>query len=132
MFILGHHLGSATTLHGVINELWSISGEGTTSLETKLLQQLMAMSEEFLYDILLDLHNSYYDLDREMFLELIEGYGVRPRDVHMLSQFWDVLNIVVRVEGYYAPPFKGYWVLTQGNPLLITIFNGVVEAVVHN
>ena len=37
---------------------------GTASLKTKLRQQLMAMMEEFLLEIFLDLHKAYADLDR--------------------------------------------------------------------
>ena len=44
---------------------------GNASLEAKLLQQLMEMREEVLYEIFLDLHKAYEDLDRGRCLEII-------------------------------------------------------------
>ena len=49
------------TLHGFCTGI----GIRTDSLEVKLLQQCMAIREEVLYEIFLDIHNSYASLDRE-------------------------------------------------------------------
>ena len=51
---------------------------GTASLEAKLLQQLVAMREEVMYAIFLDLHNMYDTLERYRFLYILEGYLVEP------------------------------------------------------
>ena len=40
--------------------------------------------------------------------------------------------MVARVVGYYGDTFKGFRGVTQGDPLSNTIFNVVVDAVVHN
>ena len=40
--------------------------------------------------------------------------------------------MVGRVGGYYGAPFCGDRGVTQGDPLLLTIFNVVVDAVVHH
>ena len=40
--------------------------------------------------------------------------------------------MVGRAGGYYGPPFHGEIGVTQGDPLLPTIFNVVVEAVVRH
>ena len=37
--------------------------------------------------------------------------------------------MVAWVGQYYSTPFKGYHMITQGNPLYPTIFNMVVDAV---
>ena len=47
---------------------------------TKFLnQQLMALREEVLYMIFLDLHKAYDALDRSRCLKILEGYSVGPR-----------------------------------------------------
>ena len=51
---------------------------GTATLEAKLLQQLAALREEFLYVIFLDLHKVYDALYRSRCLEILEGYGMGP------------------------------------------------------
>ena len=38
--------------------------------------------------------------------------------------------MMARVGGSYGEPFRGYRVVTQGDPLSPTIFNVVVDAVV--
>ena len=47
------------TLHGFC----TVRGTGTAYLKSKLIQNLMEMREEVLYDIFLDLHKSYDTLD---------------------------------------------------------------------
>ena len=54
-------------------------GSGTTNRKAKLLQQLAAMREEAMYTIFMDLHKAYDTLDRERFLEILEGYGMGTR-----------------------------------------------------
>ena len=39
--------------------------------------------------------------------------------------------MVARARGYYGEAFKGSWGVTQGDPLLSTIFNVVVDAMVR-
>ena len=54
------------------------------SLESKLIQQLADMREEFLYEIFMDPHQEYDALDRDRCLDTLEGYGVGPRDRRIL------------------------------------------------
>ena len=63
----GHQLadrGWAVQFHDVLHGFWVSWGAGTASLKANLLQQLMAMMGEFLYEVLLDLRKSYYALGR--------------------------------------------------------------------
>ena len=46
---------------------------GTASLEAKMIQQLKATREEVILTIYLDLHKEYGDLDRDRFLNILEG-----------------------------------------------------------
>ena len=50
-------------------------GTGTVSLEVKILQKVMAMMEEVLYMILLDLYKEYDAFERSRYMEILEGYG---------------------------------------------------------
>ena len=54
--ITNFHLRAVITLHNVLHELWVGRGMGTSSLEAKLLQQLMDMIKEVLYMVLTDIH----------------------------------------------------------------------------
>ena len=80
--------------------------------------------------IFMDLHKAYDALDRSRCLEILEGYGVGPRDRRLLQTYWSCLTMVERAGGYYGTVFKGERVVTQGNPLSPTKFNVVVDAVV--
>ena len=45
---------------------------------------------------------------------------------------WGKMTIVARAGGYYGDAFKGARGVKQGDPLLPTIFNVVVDAVVRH
>ena len=84
MVILNHHLGMATTFHDILYGLCDGRGTGNTSLETNLLQQLETMREEVLHEILPDLHNTYYELDRERYHGILTTYRVGSRAICLL------------------------------------------------
>ena len=54
------------------------------------------MKEEVLYAIFLELHKVYDGSDREIFLELLEGYGVGPRSPRILRVYWNRLRMVAQ------------------------------------
>ena len=82
--------------------------------------------------IFLDLHKVYDTLDRYRCLEILEGYDVGPRSCHTAWTYWDWLWTVAREGGYYGTAFQGFRGVIQGDPLFPTIFNVVVDAVVHH
>ena len=47
----------------------------------------------------------------------------------MLQNYWYRLFMVTIVSRYYGPPFKGFQVVTQGDPLSLKLFNIVVDVV---
>ena len=67
-------ISSSIQFHDVLHEFFMWRGTGTTNLEAKLLQQLIAMRETVLHTIFLDLHKEYYALDREHCLYILTGY----------------------------------------------------------
>ena len=76
--ILNHRLTASITYHNFLNGFQAGRGTGTATLKAKLIQQLAAMKEEVLYVIFLDLNNAYNALDRDICLEILEGYGMGP------------------------------------------------------
>ena len=107
-------------------------GMGTTTLKAKLLQQIISIRETILHIILLDLRKSYYELDRDRCLDILTGYGVRPRMLHILRTSWFRLKMEAKAGGHYRPDFQIYHRVTQGYPLSPTIFNMVVDAVIQH
>ena len=51
-------------------------------------------------------------------------------DFCLLQRYWERLKMVTRMGGYYGAPFCEERGVTQGDPLLPTIFNVVVDTVV--
>ena len=77
--ILNFRVTASITYHEFLHVFQVVLGRGTITLEAKMLQQLASMREEVLFVIFLDLHKAYYALDRDRYLEILEGYGVGYR-----------------------------------------------------
>ena len=95
------------TLHEVLHRFREGRGNGTATLEAKLLQQLAAMREEVLYMIFLDLTKAYDALDRSRTLDILEGYGVGARVRRLLETYWTQATLAARAGRYYGTAFKG-------------------------
>ena len=76
--ILNCQLTASITYHNFLHGFWAGCGTVTNTLEAKLLQQPVALREEVLYVVFLDLHKVYDALDMSRCLEILEGYGVGP------------------------------------------------------
>ena len=94
--------------HDVLHRFRTGRGNWIAPLEAKPLQQLMAMREEVLHEIFLDLHKAYDALDRDRCLNILVAYRVGPRPIRLLRRYWDQLTMVARDGGYYGAPFKGF------------------------
>ena len=105
--ILNCRFTSSITYHDALHGFRAGRGTGTATLEAKLLQQLAALREEFLYVIFLDLTKSYDALDRFRCLEILEVYGVVPNARRLLTTYWHRLTMVARAAGYYGTAFGG-------------------------
>ena len=90
------------------------------------------MREDILYMIFLDLKKAYFALNRDICLDILEGYGVGTQDLHILCNYWYRMTMVDHAGGYCGETFKGFGGVTQGYPLSPTIFNVVVDAVVRH
>ena len=67
----------------------------------------MALREEVLYVIFLDLHKAYEALDRSRCLIILEEYGVGPQARRLLHTYCRRLTMVALVGGYYGTAFQG-------------------------
>ena len=85
---LNFHFTASITYHESLHGFWVGHGTWTATLEVKLLQQVMAMREEVLHIIFLDLYKAYDALDRSRCLEILEVYGLGPRSLHLLCRYW--------------------------------------------
>ena len=65
------------------------------------------MREEVIHVIFLDLHNAYDALGSPRFLEILDGYGVGPRELFLFHRYWERLQMVTWMRGYYGEPFCG-------------------------
>ena len=88
------------------------------------------MKEAVIHAIFMELHKAYYSLDRSKCLYILEGYSVGTRAIHLFHRYWYRLKMVAQAGGKYGEPFRGEIGVIQGDPMLTTIFNVVVEAVI--
>ena len=108
MAILIFCLGIAIDFYGVLHGFRTGRGMGTTSLEAKMIQHLVAIREEVLYNILIDVHKDKNTLDRDRCLGILITYGVVTRAIHLLWWYWDRITMVESPGVYYVKSFKGY------------------------
>ena len=105
--ILNQCFTSSITYHDALHGFRAGRGIGTATLEDKLLQQLVALREEVLYVIFLDLHKAYDTLDRSRCLEILEGYGIGLQAIKIPKTYWHRLTMVARAGGLLRDSFKG-------------------------
>ena len=71
----------------------------TESLKARLLHHLMALREEVLHDVYLDMHKSYDALEHGRCLDILVAYGVGPLALRHPWSYWYRLEIVPREGG---------------------------------
>jgi hypothetical protein len=79
----------------------------------------------------LDLSKAYDTIDRPRTLRILQEYGMGPRLLQLLTNFWNSLQVTARQQGYYGVPFKSERGTTQGDIASPVIFNIVVDAIVR-
>ena len=130
--ILNRCFAASITYHNSLHGLWAGRGTGTATLKVKIFHKIKSTREEFLHAIFQDLRKSYNALERSMCPYILEGYGMGIRSLRLLCRYWEMLQMVARTRGYYGETFYGENVVMKGDPLLSTIFNVVVDAVVRH
>ena len=130
--LLNHRFTMSIYFHDLLHDFGADRGTWTTTLEAKLLQQLMATREAVLQEIFLNLQKAYDSLDWYRRLKIFAEYNVGPRELHLIWMSWGRITMVAKSGGYHAPPFKICHSITQRYPLSLTIFNMVMDAVIHH
>ena len=98
-------------------------------MEAKLLQQLAFREQVPIYGFFLDSRKTFDAMDRGRCLTILEDTGVGPCTLRLIKSFWDNKVLVCPAAKYYGRPFKSERGVTQGGPLLPTIFNLIVDAI---
>jgi Reverse transcriptase (RNA-dependent DNA polymerase) len=106
-------------------------GTGTAILEARLHLDKSIQQGKTLSQVFLDLSKAYDTLDRDRTIELLRAYGVGPRSISILQNFWNSLQLVPRQGGFYGKPIQSERGVTQGDPLSPIIFNIAVDAIVR-
>ena len=130
--ILNFHLAAAIKFHDKIHRFLAGRGTRTAYLKAKLIQYIMMIREEVLYEMFLYLHKPYGALERDRCLDILVVYEVGPLTIRLLRRYWDQLTLVARAGGYYGALFKGFRGVTHREPLSPTIFNVVVDSVLYH
>ena len=87
MGILNCHPTAAIQFHDTLHIFCTGRRMGTDSLKSKLINQLMALREEVLHNIYLDMHKSYDTLYHGRCLDILVAYGVGPLDLRLLWRY---------------------------------------------
>jgi len=94
--------------------------------------QLMHRIGKPLYQIFIDVSKAYDGLDRDRTLMTLQDYGVGDRTLRILNTFWDAHTIIPRQRGFFGTPFPAERGVTQGDIISPTIFNIVIDCILHN
>ena len=89
------------SLHGCRNK----RGTGTAGIEAKLAQQLAHLEQVPFYGVFLDLQKAFDAMDREQCILILEDYGVGPRMIRLIRNFWCNALLVCRASRNYGVPF---------------------------
>ena len=115
------------SLHGSVKD----RGTGTATIEAKLVQQLSYIEQQPLFGVFLDLRKAFDAMDRDRCLDILKNYGVGPKILRLIKNFWHKAKLVCRASGRYGRSFRQSRGVTQGGPLSPRLFNIVVDAVVR-
>jgi hypothetical protein len=98
-------------------------------LEAKLAQQLAHLEQVLFYSVFLDLKKAFDAMDCKPCLLILEVYGVGPKMIWLIRNFWANAMMVCRASINYSTPFKAGQGVTQGGPLSAKLFNVLIDAV---
>jgi hypothetical protein len=129
--IITDRLNDGIDFHDALHGFQQGRGTGTASIDAKLHMQLAHIRGTPLYQVFLDLSKAYDTLNRATTLQILKEYGVGPRIILLLTNFWNSLQVVARQQGYHGEPIRTERGTTQGDIISPTIFNVVIDAIVH-
>jgi hypothetical protein len=98
-------------------------------MKAKLAQQLAHLEQVLFYGVFLDLKKAFDSMDRECCLLILGGYGVGPKMIRLIRNFWPNVTMVCRASVNYGTSFKAGRGITQGGPLSAKLFNVLFDAI---
>jgi hypothetical protein len=116
-------------LHESLHGCHDGRGTGTAVIEAKLTQQLAHLKQAPFYGVFLDLKNAVDSMDHECCLLILGGYGVGPKMIWLIQNFWVNATMVCQVSVNYGTPFQAGRCITQGGLLSAKLFKVLVDAV---
>jgi len=125
-------ISTGITFHLDMHDFLPKQGCSTACMEVKLQMQLMHQIGKPLYQIFIDVSKAYDGLDCERTLIVLRDYGVSDNTLQILNNFWDAHTIIPRQRGFFRTPFPAECGVTQGDIISPTIFNIVIDCVLHH
>jgi hypothetical protein len=116
-------------LHESLHGCCDGRGTGTAVMEAKLTQQLAHLEQVPFYGVFLDLKKAFNLIDHERCLLILGGYGVGPKMIRLIQNFWANVTMVCRASVNYGMPFQAGRGITQDGPLSAKLFNILVDAI---
>ena len=129
--IANRRMARDITLHDAHHGFRARRGTGTAILETKLRMQLARRQGWPYYQVFIDLSKAYDTIDRTRMEQILQAYGVGPRMLRILRQFWDNHQVVTKQATFFGKPFKATRGVTQGDIISPMLFNIAVDAVIR-
>ena len=130
--IIDTRVNSKVKIHDILNGFVNRRGTGTAIIKAKLQQELTLLMDKILYQLFLDLKKAYDKVHRGRSLDTLKAFGVGPRVLCLIKNFWENQHIVPRQSGYYSPPFTATGGTTQGGIFSPRLLNIQVDAVIHH
>ncbi len=93
-------------LHESLHRCCDRRGTGTAMLEAKLAQQLAHLEQVPFYGVFLNLKKAFDSMDCKRCLLILEGYGVGPKMIRLIRNFWANATMVCQASINYGTPFK--------------------------
>ena len=119
------------TLHDSLHGCLAGQGTGTSIIEAKLAQQLAHLEQAPFFGVFIDLQKAFDAMDQQRRLEILEMHGVGLDIMKLICNFWDTAITVCLVKGNYGRPLQAGRGVTQGGPLLLRLFNILVDSVIR-
>jgi hypothetical protein len=117
-----NHRFETIVLHESLHGCLKHRRTGTAIIEAKLAQQLPHLKQAPFYGVFIDLRKAFDAMDQERCLKILELHGVRTNMLRLIRNFWDTAINVCWARGNYSRPFQAGCGVTQGGPLLASIY----------
>ncbi len=114
-------------LHGFLPE----RGTGTACLEAKLAAQLAYRTGKPLHHVYIDFAKAYDSLDRGRTLLLLADYGVGPKMLRLIENFWSRHMVIPRQQAFFGDPFHADRGLATGDIPAPLFYNIVTDAILR-